>query len=81
MIVRRPLGQNILFTRFKIERDCLSACMTRLGSGFTPPSEIVNARFHFDNIKHLLNEMDRIKDIPKHLDVKIVDRQPTQNLQ
>jgi hypothetical protein len=59
-----------------IERDCLSACMTRLGCGFTPPSEIVNARFHFTNIQHLLNEMERIKDVPKHLDVKIQDRLP-----
>lgn len=76
MIVRRLLGQNILFTRFMIERDCLSACMTRLGCGFTPPSEIINARFHFDNIKYLLNEMDRIKDVPKHVDVTITDRLP-----
>ena len=76
MIVSRSIGQNILFTRFMIERDYLSACMTRFGSGFCPASEFINARFHFDNIKHLINEMDRIKDVPKHLDVKIADRLP-----
>ena len=76
MIVSRSIGQNILFTRFMIERDCLSACMTRFGSGFCPPSEFINARFHFTNIQHLLNEMERIKDVPKHLDVKINDRLP-----
>ena len=76
MIVSRSIGQNILFTRFMIERDHLSACMTRFGCGFCPASEFINARFHFQNIQHLLNEMDRIKDVPKHLDVKIDDRLP-----
>ena len=62
----------------------LSACMTRLGGGFNPPSEIINARFHFKNIQHLIDELDRIKDVPQHLDVKILDRlplEPNQTLQ
>jgi hypothetical protein len=58
------------------ERDRLSASMTRLGSGFTPPSEVANARFHFNNISLLLSEMERIKDVHKTLDVKIMDRLP-----
>ena len=76
MIVGRSLGQYILFTRYMCERDSLSACMTRFSHGFSPASEFINARFHFNNIKHLLDEMDRIKDVPKHLDVKIADRLP-----
>jgi hypothetical protein len=64
MIVR-PLAQQLLFGRFLIERDALSACFTRLGSGFTPLSEIRSAQLHLDNIKGLLDKMDIIKEYPK----------------
>lgn len=81
MIVRRAIGQNLLFTRFLIERDYLSACITRLGSGFSPQSEFINARLHYDNIKWILDELDRIKDVPKDKDVKIKDFLSSQRLQ
>jgi len=81
MIVRRSIGQNLLFTRFLIERDYLSACITRLGCGFTPPSEFINARLHYDNIKWILDELDRIKDVPQNKDVKIKDFLSSQRLQ
>jgi hypothetical protein len=81
MIVRRVIGQNLLFTRYLLERDYLSACITRLGSGFTPPSEFVNARLHYENIKWILDELDRIKDVPKDGDVKIKDFMSSQRLQ
>ena len=81
MIVRRSIGQNLLYTRFLIERDYLSASLTRLGSGFTPPSEIVNARLHFDNIKWILDEFDRIKSVPQGTDVILKDFMSNQKLQ
>ncbi len=81
MIVRRAIGQNLLFTRFLIERDYLSACITRLGSGFSPQSEFISARLHYDNIKWILDELDRIKDVPKDMDVKIKDFLSSQKLQ
>jgi hypothetical protein len=81
MIVRRSIGQNLLYTRFLMERDYLSASLTRLGSGFTPPSEIVNARYHFNNIKWILDELDRIKHIPQDSDVILKDFMTTQKLQ
>lgn len=81
MIVRRTIGQNLLFTRFLLERDYLSACIERLGCGFTPPSEIISARLHYNNIKWILDELERIKDVPKDKDVKIKDFMSNQKLQ
>ncbi len=79
MIVRRVVGQNILFTRFLVERDYLSACLTRLGHGFNPHSEVINARLHFANIKSIIDELDRIKDFSKNTDVEIP--MPNQKIQ
>ena len=52
-------------TRYLIERDALSLCFARFGSGFCPPSELKTAQHHLDTIQKLLKKLDDIKDIPK----------------
>lgn len=81
MIVRRSIGQNVLFTRFLMERDYLSASFTRIGSGFCPASEIINAREKIQNITWLLDQLDKIKDVNKDTPVEIKDFYFSQKLQ
>lgn len=63
--VSRSLAQQLCFTRYLIERDCLSAAFTRLGNGFTPPSVLSEAKSHLTNINHLMNQMEKIAVLPK----------------
>lgn len=64
-MLQRSLGQAMLFTRFLIERDALSASMTRMGSGFTPDSVVHEAKAHLQTIQNLVEEIDRIRHYPK----------------
>ena len=52
-MITRILGQQLCFTRFLCERDSLSACMTRLGHGFSPNTVLSEARYHLTNINSL----------------------------
>lgn len=56
--MERAVARSMCFAKFLIERDYLSASMTRLGSGFMPPSVIAEARQHLANINHLMAEME-----------------------
>lgn len=58
--VTRGLAQQLCFTRFLIEKDCLSAAMTRMGSGFTPPTVLSEARHHLTNINNLMKQMEEM---------------------
>lgn len=64
-MISRALGQQLCFTRYLVERDCLSAAMTRMGSGFTPPSVLSEARHHLTNINHLMKQMEEMAQKPK----------------
>lgn len=70
-MLQRSLGQAMLHTKFLIERDCLSASMARLGSGFTPDSVIREAKDHALKIQHLIDEIDRIRHFPKDSPVHV----------
>lgn len=63
--VTRGLAQQLCFTRFLIEKDCLSAAMTRMGSGFTPPTVISEAKTHLTTINHLMKQMEEMARLPK----------------
>lgn len=65
-MINRALAQSIYFTRYLLERDALSVCMTRFGSGFTPASSITSARLHVSNIQKLVEQMEELAEIPKH---------------
>lgn len=63
--VTRNLAQQLCFTRFLVERDALSASFTRLGSGFTPPTVLAEARTHLTNINQLMKQMEEMSHLPK----------------
>lgn len=63
--VSRHLAQQLCFTRYLVERDCLSAAMTRLGNGFSPPTVISEAKVHLTNINRLMSEMEKMATLPK----------------
>jgi hypothetical protein len=48
-----------------MEKDCLSAAMTRIGNGFTPPSVLSEARHHLTNINGLVAKMEEMATKPK----------------
>ncbi len=64
-MITRALGQQLCFTRFLIEKDCLSAAMTRMGAGFTPPTVLAETRHHLTNITHLVKQMEEMAHLPK----------------
>lgn len=64
-MITRILGQQLCFTRFLCERDSLSACMTRLGHGFSPNTVLSEARYHLTNINSLLHQMEELALKPK----------------
>jgi len=61
----------MLFTRFLIVRDQLSASMTRMGSGFSPDSVVREARTQVQTMQHLVEEMDRIRAFPKDATIPV----------
>ena len=63
--VTRHLAQQLCFTRFLIERDALSASFTRMGSGFTPPSVVAEAKTHLTTINQLMKQMEEMSRLPK----------------
>lgn len=81
MIITRSIGQYFLFTRFQIERDSLFAIVTRLGSGFTPPGEIKEARAIIKNMSSMLDDFEKIKDLPKDSPVVLPSLSIYQNKQ
>lgn len=74
-MITRALGQQLCFTRYLVERDSLSAAMTRMGSGFTPPSVLSEARQHLANINSLMAKMEEMSVKPK--DAVIAKDYPT----
>jgi hypothetical protein len=64
-MITRVLGQQLLFTQFLISRDCLSTCFSRMGSGFTPPTVLADAKYRIKEIQELLNKMEQIAEVPK----------------
>jgi hypothetical protein len=63
--VTRRVAQNMVFTRFLGEKDCLTAAMTRMGSGFTPPTVITEAKTHLTAINHLMTQMEEMARLPR----------------
>lgn len=70
-MITRVLGQQLLFTQFLISRDCLSTCFSRMGSGFTPPTVLADAKYRIKEIQELLKKMEEIAEVPKE---KIIAR-------
>ena len=64
-MITRALGQQLCFTRFLIEKDCLNAAMTRLGNGFSPPTVLSDAKIHLRNISRLVEQMEDLSKKPK----------------
>jgi hypothetical protein len=65
-MITRGLGQQLCLTRFLIEKDLLSATMTRLGNGFSPPSVLSEARQHLTTIQNLIEQMEKMAPLPKN---------------
>jgi len=74
MLTKR-LAQQLLFTSYLSQRDCLSAAMTRLGNGFTPPSAVYEAKHHLANINHLMNQMEDLSRKPSDAVIQMEPRQ------
>ena len=66
--MNRGLALSMCFTRYLIQRDCLTAAFTRMGSGFTPPTVLSEARHHLLELQGLLHQMEQIalKDKDSH---------------
>ena len=58
--MNRGLALSICFTKYLIVRDCLTASMTRLGNGFTPPTVLSEAQQHLTELQTLLKQMEQI---------------------
>jgi hypothetical protein len=54
-----------LLTHYLCERDALTANMTRFGAGFVLDSHLREAKEQINNIKSLVEEIERRKDEPK----------------
>lgn len=65
-LMNKALAQSVCFTRFLIERDCLSVAMTRLGNGFCPPSVLSEAKHHLTNIQNLVVQLEQMAPLPKN---------------
>lgn len=65
-MLTRSIAQSLYHTKFLLERDYLSACFARMGSGFTPPSTLAEAKERIEKIKQLVEHMEAIKDFPKN---------------
>ena len=59
------MQRSICFGRYLITRDSLTAAMTRLGSGFTPPSVISETRQYASEILTLVNQMEQLASATK----------------
>lgn len=68
-MIGKSIGQQLLMTKYLIERDALSLCFSRFGSGFCPPSELRMAQTHIETIQGILKRFEDIKDIPKTVPV------------
>jgi hypothetical protein len=79
MRITRSIGQYWLFTRFQCERDSLFSIVTRLGSGFCPPGQIAEARQIIRKMSSLLDDFEKIKDLPKDADVILPSLDLNQN--
>lgn len=64
--MNRALAQGLVFTKFLIEKDCLAAAFTRMGSGFSPPTVLSEARHHLMVINDLMDQMETLSKIPKN---------------
>ena len=63
-MISRVLEQQLCFTKYLIQRDCLTASFTRLGHGFTPPTVLNEARHHLIAIQQLLDRMEQVSKQP-----------------
>jgi hypothetical protein len=63
--MNRGLAQSMCFTKYLIQRDCLTTSFTRMGSGFTPPTVIAEAKHYLTNIQTLVNQMEDLSKKPK----------------
>jgi hypothetical protein len=53
---------NLLGTAFSIERDSLQACISRISSGFHPPSVLIETRHHTQRITKLVDKLESLTD-------------------
>lgn len=58
--MQKAIQRGMCFTQFLIVRDQLSASMTRLGSGFMPPSVVSEAKHQLIKMQDLVLEMEQI---------------------
>jgi len=63
--MERAVARSLCFTRFLIEKDRLTAAMTRCGSGFTPQSVLYEVKDHMANVQTLVRQMELIAQTPK----------------
>ena len=58
--MHKAVQRSICFSKFCIQRDNLSASMTRLGSGFHPPSVVSETKTYLQNVQELVKQMEEI---------------------
>jgi hypothetical protein len=63
--MERAIARSVCFTRYLVEKDCLTAAMTRVGSGFHPPSVLYEVKDHLANVQTLVKQMELIAQTPK----------------
>ena len=64
-MLQRGLALNMCFTRYLIQKDCLTAAFTRMGHGFHPPQVISEAKHHLEQIQELMKQMEDLSKQPK----------------
>lgn len=63
--MEKTIARSICLTKFLVEKDCLTAAMTRFGHGFHPPSVVSEVKDHLANIQILIHQMEKIAQTPK----------------
>jgi hypothetical protein len=65
MAITRALAMSMLGTKYLIERDMLSNCVSRISGGFCPPTVLNEARFHSRRIQSLITYLEEISSKKK----------------
>lgn len=63
--MEKVIARSICFTRYLVEKDCLTAAMTRLGNGFSPPTVLSEVKDHLANVQILVRQMEVIAQTPQ----------------
>jgi len=59
-MISRNIAMTMIGSKYLLERDMLSACVTRINNQFYPPSVLNEARYHAEQIQKLVSYMEEM---------------------